>query len=191
MLDLGVPIDVDKGAASFPTIPANNPGGGSGVKPASVRNTPTHNPCIHMNNFENLGSIGDRFQSGKLHGVAPAQILTELEARNGMEPVAGHAGKTQAVVMLNDRFLGNPPPHDHGASKNWFNGLLAGWDAAQMVLSNLLNALPWISPDIISSALQTLVNRDYIDKSLRVANVGIGDIEAMALELSMPLEGGS
>lgn len=98
-------------------------------------------------------------------------------------------GTHMCIVTTKNISPGPPAPHGWRGLPNWINGLLAGWDAAQSVLATFLNSLPWTSPDVINKALNTLVNRNYIDKSFRVMNVGIGQVEAMALELSIPADG--
>lgn len=98
-------------------------------------------------------------------------------------------GTHMCIVTTKSISSGPAAPHGWRGLPNWINATLAGWDAAQSVVATFLNSLPWTSPDVINKALNTLVNHNYIDKSFRAMNVGIGQVEAMALELSIPADG--
>lgn len=128
------------------------------------------------------------------HAAAPSQSPfppTAFDFRHFDISVNPYAvdGTHMCIVTTKNISDGPPAPHGWRGLPNWINGVLAGWDAAQSVLATFLNSLPWTSPDVINKALNTLVNRNYIDKSFRVMNVGIGQVEAMALELSIPADG--
>jgi hypothetical protein len=72
---------------------------------------------------------------------------------------------------------------------NWLAGLLASWPAAENFLVDILNSLPFLSPEIVNSALKSLVDDNYIDKSFIVLSIGaVDNVKALAMELSFPVD---
>ena len=68
---------------------------------------------------------------------------------------------------------------------NWISGILASCSVADWAVVHFLNWLPTMCPTIINSALKTLADNGYVDKSYVVMNIGaVGNVKAMALELS-------
>ena len=73
---------------------------------------------------------------------------------------------------------------------NWISGILASCHVADWLVVHFLNAFPKICPRIINSALKTLADNDYVDKSYVVMNIGaVDNVKAMALELSFDATG--
>jgi L-gulono-1,4-lactone dehydrogenase len=73
--------------------------------------------------------------------------------------------------------------------KNWIAGLLASWPEAEDILVDVLNDYPKTSPLIIATALPSLVDVNYIDKSYIVMDVGkVDNVKAFAMELSYPVD---
>ncbi|KAF3941036.1 hypothetical protein ABW19_dt0202452 [Dactylella cylindrospora] len=80
-------------------------------------------------------------------------------------------------------------PHGWRGWKNWFSGLLARCKLAAHLLVGLLNLIPGLSPGLINSALDTLVDQDYVDRSYRVLDIGpVDDVAAAAIELHFDAE---
>jgi hypothetical protein len=72
---------------------------------------------------------------------------------------------------------------------NWIAGILAGCPLAESWLVWFLNLFPTTSPEIINNALNSLVDKDYIDKSYKILNIGaVDNIQALAMELSYPAD---
>jgi hypothetical protein len=73
--------------------------------------------------------------------------------------------------------------------KNWIAGILAGCPLAESWLVWFLNLWPSTSPEIINNALNALVDKDYIDKSYEVLNLGaVDNVKGLAMELSYPVD---
>ena len=73
---------------------------------------------------------------------------------------------------------------------NWISGILASCPVADWAVVHFLNLFPKICPRIINSALKTLADNDYVDKSYVVMNIGaVDNVQAMALELSFDATG--
>ena len=74
--------------------------------------------------------------------------------------------------------------------ENWVSGILASCPVADWLVVHFLNEWPSISKSIINSALKTLVDSGYVDKSYKVMNIGaVDNVKAMALELSFDATG--
>jgi hypothetical protein len=73
--------------------------------------------------------------------------------------------------------------------KYWVAGLLASWPFAEDILVDFLNDFPKTSPWIIGTALSSLADKNYIDKSYTVLEVGkVDDIKGLSVELSYPVD---
>ena len=73
---------------------------------------------------------------------------------------------------------------------NWVSGILASCPVADWLVVHFLNWFPTLCPRIINSALKTLADNDYVDKSYVVMNIGaVDNVKAMALELSFDATG--
>ena len=73
---------------------------------------------------------------------------------------------------------------------NWISAIVASCPIADWAVVHFLNLFPRICPRIINSALKTLADNDYVDKSYVVMNIGAVDkVKAMALELSFDATG--
>lgn len=74
--------------------------------------------------------------------------------------------------------------------ENWISGILASCPVADWAVVHFLNWFPSICPTMISSALKTLVDSGYVDKSYKFMNIGVVDnVKAMALELGFDATG--
>ena len=70
--------------------------------------------------------------------------------------------------------------------QNWLSGMLAACPFAGRFLVGFLNHLAVLSPYIIDSALRTLPDSGYVDRSYAVMNIGkVDEARAYALELSL------
>ncbi|KAI8624476.1 hypothetical protein F5Y19DRAFT_454525 [Xylariaceae sp. FL1651] len=68
---------------------------------------------------------------------------------------------------------------------NWLSGLLSVIPGAEWLLVGILNTWPQISPGIITRALHTLADSDYIAPSFMVFDIGaVDEVKAYAMELS-------
>ncbi|KAK3171351.1 hypothetical protein OEA41_003435 [Lepraria neglecta] len=84
----------------------------------------------------------------------------------------------------------DPPTEGSRGIENCISGILASCPVAEWAVVHFLNLCPSICPTIISSALKTLVDSGYVDKSYKVMNIGaVDNVKAMALELSFDATG--
>jgi hypothetical protein len=94
-------------------------------------------------------------------------------------------GKNFAVTTVR-----NVPPTGTKASggrgfANWLAGLIAEIPFAEDVLVWTLNRWPRLSPGTISTAMRTLADDNYVDKSFKVLDIGaVDNVKAYAMELS-------
>ncbi|KAL2048722.1 hypothetical protein ABVK25_011039 [Lepraria finkii] len=66
--------------------------------------------------------------------------------------------------------------------ENWISGILASCPVTDWAVVHFLNWLPSICPTMISSALKTLVDSGYVDKSYKFMNIGaVDNVKAMGL----------
>ena len=94
-----------------------------------------------------------------------------------------------SCVKIIRRKADSPAKGSRGIA-NWISGILASCPVADWLVVHFLNTFPKICPRIINSALKTLADNDYVDKSYVVMNIGANDnVKAMALELSFDATG--
>ncbi|KAL2037784.1 hypothetical protein N7G274_009509 [Stereocaulon virgatum] len=73
---------------------------------------------------------------------------------------------------------------------NWVSGILASCPVADWLVIHFVNEWPSISKSSINSALKTLVDSGYVDKTYKAMNIGaVDNVKAMALELSFDATG--
>ena len=92
------------------------------------------------------------------------------------------AGVHSCVKVIRRR--NNGPTRGSRSIANWTSGIVASCPVADWTVVHFLNLFPRIRPRIINSALKTLADNDYVDRSYVVMNIGAVDkVKAMALEL--------
>ncbi|KAH7133916.1 hypothetical protein EDB81DRAFT_887725 [Dactylonectria macrodidyma] len=121
---------------------------------------------------------------------------SELASGISSQPLSNHyfeidlnpyptLGKNFAVTIVR-----NVPPTGTKAGggrgfANWLAGLIAEIPYAEDVLVWVLNRWPRLSPGTISTAMRTLQDENYVDKSFEVLNIGaVDNVKAYAMELS-------
>jgi len=86
-------------------------------------------------------------------------------------------------VKIARNVVDGPARGDRGF-KRWISGLLAERRLAQWALVHLLNLVPTMCPGIITTALNTLTDNNYVDNSFDVMNIGaVDNVKTLALEL--------
>lgn len=95
-------------------------------------------------------------------------------------------GTNLAVQITRDiRDPSESKPRGSRGLANWLAGLVAECGSLSALLVDILNAFPTLSPGIISRAMETLKDANYVDWSYKVFNLGpADDVKAYALELS-------
>ena len=69
---------------------------------------------------------------------------------------------------------------------NWISGLIAQLPIAERLLVDYLNIAPQKCPGIINTALHTLVDTEYVNKSYKIMDLGpVDKVKALALEFSL------
>lgn len=115
-------------------------------------------------------------------GQLPALVTSHRHFEIDVNPYAVN-GAHKCIVVTRDLHTG-PASGSRGFS-NWVSGLLAQLPLVQETLVALLNAFPQMIPHVVDTALETLKDSNYIDKSYKVLNLGAAnEASAYAIELS-------
>jgi len=92
-------------------------------------------------------------------------------------------GIHKCIITTRDIHAG-PPSGSRGAS-NWLSGLVATFPLLSKTLVGFLNLTPKLIPSIVNSALTSLADSNYVDKSYKVLNLGeVNEIKSYAIEFS-------
>ncbi|MFL5352125.1 FAD-binding protein [Archangium sp.] len=115
-------------------------------------------------------------------GQLPSLITAHRHFEIDVNPYAVEGAHTCVVVT---RALHTGPTSGSRGFSNWISGLLAQIPLIEETLVSLINAFPHMVPHLVDTALETLKDSNYIDKSYKVLNLGAAnEASAYAIELS-------
>ena len=118
------------------------------------------------------------------HGAASPLVTRPRHFEVDLNPYAV-GGQHLAVVTVRDVDAAETASGTRGPW-NWLSGMLAACPFAETLLVAFLNELAVLSPYVINSALKTLKDHDYVERSYVVMNIGkVDEARAYALELSL------
>jgi hypothetical protein len=115
------------------------------------------------------------------------QVL--LDNRHYEVDINPYTVNNQHSCIVEIKNLDPGPPHGSRGFADWVTTILAGWPTAEKWFVWFLNEFPWTSPEAINSALSSLVDANYVDKSFKVLSVGaVDNLQALAMEISFPAD---
>jgi hypothetical protein len=96
------------------------------------------------------------------------------------------------TCLVTTRNVIPPPDHEsHGGHRNFLNELLSSLPFTWRILNIIFDVDFKISPDLLEKTLRSMVEKEYVNKSYKVFNIGAANnITAYSTELGFPMKNG-
>jgi hypothetical protein len=122
--------------------------------------------------------------------LARGEVLTQnAHYEVYFNPYPDKDGEVECLVTTRNPVAPSEYRHDHRRSRSLLMELIARFPLTPLLINLVVGLRPSLSPLLISRALKALVNRDYVNISYRVFNIGAANyLPAYSCEIGVPVD---